>query len=256
MSAVITVPGSPEGLSDEQLLDAYAWDEGPLRTDRPVFRFNFVASADGAAAVDGRSGGLGDDADHRVFELLRRTCGAVLVGAGTVRAEGYAGRLIDTGSLAWRAANGLPAHPGLAIVSGTLDLDPLSPLFTQTPVRPLILTTAIAPPERRSALERVADVAVAGARTVEPEQAARVLAERGFHRVLCEGGPHLFGTFQAAGLVDGLCLTLSPVMTAGNATRITAGTPELPPRRMELAHVLRSGDTLLLRYRTAGPGAG
>jgi len=256
MSAVISVPGSPEGLSDAQLLDAYAWDEGQPRTDRPVFRFNFVASADGAAAVDGRSGGLGDDADHRVFELLRRTCGTVLVGAGTVRAEGYAGRLIDTASLAWRAANGLTAHPGLAIVSGTLDLDPRGPLFTQTPVRPLILTTAIAPPERRAALEKVADVAVAGARTVEPEQAARVLAERGFHRVLCEGGPHLFGTFQAAGLVDGLCLTLSPLMSAGTATRITAGTPELTPRRMELAHVLRSGDTLLLRYRTAGPGAG
>ncbi len=254
MSAVITVPGSSAELSDEQLLAAYAWDEDG--TDRPLFRFNFVASADGAAAVDGRSGGLGDDADHRVFALLRRTADVILVGAGTVRTEGYAGGLLDAEGQSWRAARGLQPHPGLAIVSGTLDLDPGSPLFTQAPVRPLILTTAIAPLEHRRALEQVADVAVAGARTVEPEQAAQVLAARGFDRVLCEGGPHVFGTFQAAGLVDELCLTLSPLLTAGSATRITAGSPELAPRRMELAHVLCSGGTLLLRYRSQPSAAG
>lgn len=251
MSTGITGPGGTGTLSTGQLLEAYAWDEMAPFTDRPVFRFNFVTSADGAAAVGGRSGGLGDDADRLVFSLLRRTCDAVLVGAGTVRAEGYAGNLVDPDSRAWRAARKLPPHPGLAIVSGTLDLDPGSELFAQAPVRPLILTTATAPPERRQALEQVADVAVAGARTVEPEQVASVLAGRGFRRILGEGGPHVFGTFQAAGLVDGLCLTLAAVTTAGNATRITAGTPELEPRRMELAHVLRSGDTLLLRYRAA-----
>ena len=78
-----------------------------------------------------------------------------------------------------------------------------------------------------------------------------VLAERGYQRVLCEGGPALFGSFQAAGLVDELCLTVSPLAAAGNALRITAGAPEtLPPRRLELVHVLRGGDTLLLRYRS------
>ena len=256
MSAEIAFPGGSGPLSDDQLLAAYDWDEKMPDTRRPVFRFNFVVSADGAAAVDGRSGGLGDDADRRVFALLRRTCDAVLVGAGTVRAEGYAGFLVDTESRSWRAARGLPSHPGIAVVSGALDLDPESPLFSEAPVRPLILTTAIAPPERRKRLEQVADVAVAGARTVEPEQAAQVLMERGFDRVLCEGGPRLFGTFQAAGLVDGLCLTLAAVTTAGNAPRITAGTPEITPRPLELAHVLRSGDTLLLRYRSPGPVTG
>lgn len=256
MSAEISLAGGASPLSDDQLLAAYTWDENGGETQRPVFRFNFVVSADGAAAVDGRSGGLGDDADRRVFGLLRRTCDAVLVGAGTVRAEGYAGDLVDAQSRSWRMSRDLPSHPGLAIVSGTLDLDPGSPLFAEAPVRPLILTTAIAPPERRRELEQVADVAVAGARTVEPEQAAQILMEHGFGRILCEGGPRLFGTFQAAGLVDGLCLTLAAVTTAGNAPRITAGTPELPPRPLELAHVLRSGDTLLLRYRSRVPAPG
>lgn len=255
MTTAITAAGSAAELGDDELMAAYAWDVPPTRPGRPHIRFNFVASADGAAAIDGRSGALGDGADHRVFELLRQTADVILVGAGTVRAEGYAGELLGAESRAWRGSRGMPAHPGLAIVSGTLDLDPDAPLFEQAPVRPLILTAAAAPADRRAALERVADVVPAGERTVEPKQAAAVLAQHGFHRVLCEGGPRLFGSFQTAGLVDDLCLTVSPLMAAGSALRITAGAPEaVLPRRLELAHVLRGGDTLLLRYRSAGQG--
>lgn len=163
-----------------------------------------------------------------MFGLLRRTADVILVGAGTVRAEGYAGELLGQEGQSWRASHGMPPHPALTLVSGALNLDPDGPLFRQAPVRPLILTTAAAPENRRAALERAADVVVAGERTVEPEQAAAVLADRGFHRV--------------------------PLTTAGNATRITAGTPEITPRRLELVHVLRSSDTLLLRYRSLNEG--
>lgn len=249
MTTPITAAGSAGELSDDELLAAYAWDRSGAVPGRPYFRFNFVVSADGAAAVDGRSGALGDGADHRVFELLRRTADVILVGAGTVRAEGYAGELLDEESQSWRTASGMTSHPAVAIVSGRLDLDADGPFFEQAPVRPLILTAATAAAGRRAALERVADVVVAGEQAVEPAQAAAALAERGFQRVLCEGGPQLFGTFQAAGLVDELCLTISPLLAAGSALRITAGAPEaVPPRRLELAQVLRGGDTLLLRY--------
>ncbi|GAA3288136.1 pyrimidine reductase family protein [Arthrobacter citreus] len=252
VAAAITAAGCGAELSDDELLDAYAWDFPCLRGEGPRFRFNFVASVDGAAALDGRSGGLGDGADNRVFALLRQTADVILVGAGTVRAEGYSGELLAPSRQSWRVGQDRTAHPALAIVSGSLDLDPDSALFREAPVRPLLLTAATAPEERRAALERVADVVVAGERTVEPEQAARALADRGFHRVLCEGGPQLFGSFQAAGLVDELCLTVSPLLTAGTATRITAGTRELAPHRLSLVQVLRGGDTLLLRYGRAG----
>ena len=249
-AAPITAAGAGRELSDDELLAAYAWDEHRAGLGRPRFRFNFIASADGAAAVAGRSGGLGDGADHRVFGVLRQTADVILVGAGTVRSEGYAGDLLDAESQAWRTARGMPSHPAVAIVSGRLELDPDSQLFARAPVRPLILTAATAAAERKAALERVADVVVAGEQSVEPKLAAAALAERGFHRVLCEGGPQLFGSFQAAGLVDELCLTISPLLAAGSALRITAGAPEaVPPRRLELAQVLRGGDTLLLRYR-------
>lgn len=251
--APITAAGSDVQLSEGQLLEAYAWP--PERPDeRPRFRFNFVASVDGAVSWQGRSGALGDDADRRVFALLRSTADVILVGAGTVRSEGYAGELLPPQTQSLRTAQGYPPHPGVAVVSGSLDLDPRSDFFTAAPVRPLVITAAAASSARRAALERVADVAVAGARTVEPALAAEVLAERGYKRVLCEGGPHLFGTFQSAGLVDELCLTLSPAFAPGTAGRITSGTPEEPLQRLLLHHVLRSQNTLLLRYAASDPG--
>ena len=246
-SAVITHAGSDQELDDGQLLDAYAWDT-PAETARPYFRFNFVASVDGAVSWNGRSGELGDDADRRVFSLLRTTADVILVGAGTVRAEGYAGELLPAQAQSWRTQHGLAAHPGVAVVSGTLDLDPGSDFFTAAPVRPLVLTAASAPSGRRAALERVADVVVAGTRTVEPQLAAASMSRSGFTRILCEGGPQLFGSFQAAGLVDELCLTLAPVLAAGPAGRISSRTPLTELARLRLHHVLRSGDTLLLRY--------
>ena len=157
-AAAITALASGELLSDDELLAAYAWDFPAGRADGPLARFNFVASVDGAAALDGRSGGLGDGADSRVFGLLRQTADVILVGAGTVRAEGYSGDLLAQEGQLRRTALGMPAHPGLAIVSGSLDLDPDSALFRDAPVRPLLLTSAAAPAERRAALERVADV--------------------------------------------------------------------------------------------------
>jgi len=246
---VITAAGSERALGDADLLAAYGWDH-PAHSGRPVFRFNFVASADGAVAWNGRSGELGDDADRRLFALLRSTAQVILVGAGTVRSEGYAGDLVSAQTRSWRTEQGLAAHPGVAVVSAALDLDPGSAFFTEAPVKPLVLTAAAAPRGRLAALEKVADVVVAGADTVEPALAARALAQRGWLRVLCEGGPRLFGSFQAAGLVDELCLTLSPVLAAGSSGRISAGTPEVQLARLRLQHVLRAGDTLLLRYLT------
>jgi riboflavin biosynthesis pyrimidine reductase len=210
-----------------------------------VLRVNFVSSVDGAATRDGLSGGLGDAADRRYFELLRRVADVVLVGAGTVRAEGYGPMRVSDASAAWRQANGLTAHPVFAIVSGSLDLDPGSRIFTEAPVRPVVLTTT---GHDVSAFAEVADVIETGAsERIEADAAVAALRARGLGRILCEGGPHLFGSLLAADLVDELCVTVEPTLEAGDARRIAAGV--LPqPRDFALAHVLRSDSTLLLRY--------
>jgi riboflavin biosynthesis pyrimidine reductase len=228
-------PDPAEHLSDDDLLAAI---------DHDGVRVNFVSSIDGAATREGRSGGLSGPADQRLFELLRRVCDVVLVGAGTVRDEGYGAMRVSDASAAWRESNGRPPHPVFAIVSGELDLDPGSPVFADAPVRPVVLTT-----ERGSGRERfadVADVVVAGSSTVDARAAVDALRLRGLHSILCEGGPSLFGSFIKADAVDELCITISPSLEAGDARRISQG--DSPPRDMRLVTVLRSGETLLLRY--------
>ena len=99
-----------------------------------------------------------------------------------------------------------------------------------------------------AAFAEVADVVETGVgERVDAAAAVAALRARGLTRILCEGGPHLFGALLAADVVDELCVTLEPSLEAGESRRIAAGIlPE--PRGLELVHVLRSGSTLLLRY--------
>ena len=106
--------------TDEELLALYGIGD---RT-APRLRANFIASLDGAATHQGLTAGLNNEDDKRVFDLLRRVCDVVLVGAGTIRAERYADLRLEAPAIAWRREHGLPAQPTLAIVSAELDLDP------------------------------------------------------------------------------------------------------------------------------------
>ena len=237
-------PEPMDDLSDDELLADLA------RPRSPFLRVNFVASADGAATTGGVSGGLGDDADKRLFELLRRVSDAVLVGAGTVRDEGYVGLRVSEESARWRVGRGLPAHPVFVIVSGSLDLDPRSPIFTDAPVRPVVIVTARATAERRARFDGLADIVVAGDDALDVPLALAALHDRGLLNVLNEGGPSLFGALIAADAVDELCLTLSARLEAGDARRIARGALDTPVG-LELARVLKHESTLLLRYARA-----
>lgn len=234
-------PAPADELDDDGILDAYAFP------DDAWLRMNFITSIDGAATRDGRSGGLGDDADRRVFELLRRPAHAVLVGAGTARVEEYGAMRLDGTAAEWRERHGLPPHPVFALVTRRLDLDPASPIFAEAPVRPVVYTIASAPEARREALAEVAEVVDAGDRELDPHRVRQDLAARGLTRIHSEGGPSLFGSFLVAGVVDELCLTVAPSLEAGSARRI-ASAPEATPTGMRLVSVLRASDELLLRY--------
>ena len=224
-------------LDDAALAAHYAW---PETRAVPYVRVNFVSSLDGAVTVDGRSGGLGNAADKKVFHLLRELAEVVLVGAGTVRAEKYNG--------VQRPTRGRDTPPPVAVVTGTAELDPSSALFTDTVVPPLILTLESAPARRRAAItEAGGDVVVLPRLT--PDVLLAELARRGLGRVLCEGGPSLLGALHAADAVDELCLTVAPLLAGGEAGRIARGPAGSPARPMTLVGVLQSDDALLLRYR-------
>ncbi|MFC0531020.1 pyrimidine reductase family protein [Phytohabitans kaempferiae] len=220
---------------------------GLYQVDEPVVRVNFVTSVDGAVELDGFSAGLSGVPDKRVFALLRMLCDALVVGAGTLRHEGYRALRLDAERRAWRRGQGLAEYPTLVVVSGSLDLNPGQAAFADAPVRPIVLTHGRAPVDRRQALSGVADVWTAGDDTVDLADGLARLRERGLRHLLCEGGPHLFGTLTAADLVDEVCLTLSPLVTGPGAGRITAG-PASPPKGMALRHVLEAEGSLFLRY--------
>ncbi|WP_350349315.1 pyrimidine reductase family protein [Agromyces sp. G08B096] len=227
------------------LLDAYALPD----RSTPRVRMNFVSSLDGAVTLDGRSGPLGDEADRLAMQVLRTLADVVLVGAGTVRTEGYGGIRVGDEDAAWRLEHGLAEQPRFAIVSSALELEPGHPVFANATTRPILVTHASSPGERRAALGEVADVLVCGRDRVEPHDLVGALADLGLPQVLCEGGPHLFGTLLEAGVVDELCLSLSPMLVAGDAGRIVRGAPE-HARPMRLRHAIPADDLLLLRYAT------
>ncbi|WP_433089916.1 pyrimidine reductase family protein [Dactylosporangium sp. CA-052675] len=229
----------PDVVAEPDLIDLYRTPPGPW------LRLNFVSSLDGAGHVDGRSAPLSGPADKRVFGLLRMLCDALVVGAGTVREEGYHALRLDADRRAWRVANGLREYPTLVIVSGRLDLDPGQDALAGAPVRPIVLTRAGADPGR---LAGVAEIITVGDDEVDLAAGVAALRERGFAHLLSEGGPRLFGSLTAAGLVDELCLTLSPLLAGPGAGRITDGLPLAAPQRLTLRHVLMDDGLLFLRH--------
>ncbi|HEV2088834.1 MAG TPA: pyrimidine reductase family protein [Cryptosporangiaceae bacterium] len=242
-----TVPATASATS--QLDDAalFALYDPPDRTV-PSLRMNFVTSVDGAVTVDGYSEGLSNDPDQRVFRLLREVCDALMVGAGTLRTEGYGALTLDQGRRSRRVARGLAPVPPLVVVSSSLDLSPDHPMFADAPVRPLLLTHAGSPADRRAALGTVADVLVHGDAAVDLAAGLADLAARGLTQVLSEGGPTLFGSLVAADLVDELCLTVSPLLTGAGADRIVTGYATPAVRPLRLAHLVEADGVLLTRY--------
>jgi riboflavin biosynthesis pyrimidine reductase len=220
----------------------------PLAPGAWHVRSNFVASADGAAEVDGRSGGLAGSADRRVFRTLRWLSDVVLVGAGTARDENYGPVVVPPDRREMRVAAGLAPVPPVAVVTRSLDVDPAARLFAAE-VRPVLLTCETAPEARRRALAEVADVRVCGEDAVDPRAALAVLTDRGWTRILTEGGPMLHATLAADGLLDELCLTIAPLLGGPGHRGIVRGTRWPGTLGLTLVHVLEEDGTLFLRYR-------
>ncbi|MFC4855042.1 pyrimidine reductase family protein [Actinophytocola glycyrrhizae] len=238
-------------VDDRALEDLYAY---PTELTRPYVQVNFVASADGAATVSGRSRGLSSPADKKVFALGRDLADVVLVGAGTALTEGYRGVKHTELRAARRSRLGLSDVPPIAVVTGRGSVDPTSPLVAHTTVPPIVLTSDAAPVEWRKAMaDAGADVVVAGEDRVDPAGALDALADRDLLRVCCEGGPTLFADLIAADLVDQLCLTVAPLLTGAGAVRVADGLPAKEPLPLTLESVLSDEGFLMLRYRKATP---
>lgn len=218
----------PEGVPGSDLDRLYA-------APRPSWlRVNMVSTVDGAASGDdGRSGGINNSVDKVVFDHLRATADAVVVGAGTARAEGYG-----------------PADRPIVVVSRRGDVP--DGLRDAAPGSVLLATCSSAEglPAARAALGDDA-VLVLGSHRVDLALLRTQLAERGWNHVLAEGGPHLLRDLVAAGAADELCLTIVPMLVAGDHPRITNGPPVGAPLRPTL--LLEARGTLLGRWEVVAP---
>lgn len=211
---------------------------------------HMVGGLDGSAAIQGRVGALSDGPDARLYRRMRAVADVVLIGAETVRREGYAAARLDDAARRARTERGLPPTPPVAIVSRSLDLDFDGRAFTAAdPASPtFVVTCAAADAGRRARAAQAGEVVIAGDERVEPAAALAELAARGFGTVLCEGGPTLLGEVVALGLLDELLLTIAPLM-GGDALPVSVTPPGAPLERFRLRQVLNEADTLFLRYQ-------
>ena len=227
------------------LVEAYA----PPGTapDRSFVRCNMISSIDGAIAVEGRSGMLGGPADRRVFSTLRSLADVILVGAGTVRAEGYGPARLGDELRAARERRGQAALPPIAVVTSSANLDWSAPFFADAGARPLVLTSAEGAERAGDRARHVADVVVTGREGVDLPAAIGTLHARGLRHVLVEGGPALNAELAQAGLLDELCLTMAPRLVGGAGPRVLAGEELRPPVDLEVVQLLEEDGFLFYR---------
>jgi riboflavin biosynthesis pyrimidine reductase len=214
--AVLDTPGA---------LDRWYGATRPAPAGRPWVGIGMIAALDGSTAVEGRSGGLGNDGDRAVFAALRRAADVIVVGAATVAAEGY----------------GVPTRKDLRIgvvtASGRVDVD--TELF-RSGTGFLVMPEDGPPSPPRVDTVRAGrgalDLAVAVSRLGEVTEQPRF--------VLAEGGPTLNGALLDAGCVDELDLTIAPFLVGGASKRLVHGARPVPIG-FELVHVLTDGDGYL-----------
>ena len=235
-------------VSVAELLSELRPSEAPV-DGRPHVLSNFVLTLDGRATIEGVSGPIGSKRDTEMLVGLRTRVDAVMIGAGTMRAECYGRVMPDPAKRERREEEGLPHDPLMVLVSGRMDLPWEAPLFAEGAGRVLIFTASDSEaPETATPLEVVRHEG-----SVDLADALGYLRKQHDVRsLLCEGGPHLHAQMIQAGLVDELFVTHAPKLAGGEGPGLVAGLTELE-RPLELAWLVSEPQTgeLFARYRAA-----
>lgn len=219
-------------------------------SDRPHVLLSVAVSVDGY--IDDASPDrllLSSTADFDRVDTLRAESDAILIGAGTLRADNPRLLVNNPDRRAHRVATGRPAYPLRVIVTATGDLDPSANLWHSGGER-LVYTTDAGAQCLGSRLEGRADVVSLGG-TVDFAALLDDLGERGVTSLMVEGGGAIHTAFLAQGLVDEIWMAIAPIVVGDpDAPRFLgpADFPGGPKHRMRLADVGRIGDIALLRY--------
>ena len=205
------LPDAAELTADELVAELRPWDLATAQ--RPHVAVNMVHTADGRAAVDGRTAPISTVADRQLFHALRTRADAVMVGAGTLRVERY-GRIVrDAERREQRRLAGLQPDPLAIVVSGSLDLPADLPLLQDPDSRVVVITASEASIDGARADVQYLRYPAGG---IDLAAAlAQLRSENRVRSILCEGGPHLNASLVANGLIDELFLTTSPQLAGG-----------------------------------------
>ncbi len=230
----------------ERQLDGYRPWEQPGE-ERPHVAMNFAATLDGRATIEGRSGQIGSKTDTAMLVGLRTRFDAVMIGAGTMRAERYGRVVSDPAKRERRQRLGLPRDPLMVIVSGRLDLPWDAPLFSDGGSVLVFTASDEEAPEVASELEVVRQEG-----HVDMTAAlGHLRREHSVRALLCEGGPRLHSELWSLGLVDELFLTVAPKLTGAGPSILEGELAD--PLPLELAWLLEEDGELFGRYRRATP---
>jgi riboflavin biosynthesis pyrimidine reductase len=230
----------------DALATSYAYPQ-----DRWV-RANMVTSLDGAVTgSDGRSGSVSSEVDREVFRVLRGLADVVLVGAGTARAEGYGPAKVNDDLVTGRRARGARDAAVVVQVTRSGRVEAGRGMFEEPGAALVVLPDGDPQAHDRAVAAAGPDAVLRAGHVdrggVDLAAALAALAGRGLTRVLCEGGPALLGDLAAADLLDELCLTTSPALVSGDASRAVTG-DGVDPRAFELAGLMHQDSTLLARW--------
>jgi len=236
----------PAELDPAEVISGLRWGE-QAAAERPYLALNMVATADGKAAVEGRTRAISSETDRQIFHNLRTQADAVMAGAGTIRTERY-GPVVKTDELrAKREREGVFPNPLAVIVSGRLHIPVDVPLLQDPESRVVILTQS-----EDELTGHKANVeylrSESGPFDLRPLM-ERLRSEYGVRSVLCEGGPTLNASLLPYGLVDELFLTIAPTIAGGeNALTIVTGAPLPELMQLKLLWAMKDGSELYLRY--------
>lgn len=185
--------------------------------DRPFVYLNMAMTADGKITSATREyPKFTSLVDRRTMDRLRAEADAILVGAGTLRADDPPLHVRDPEMQSYRRSLGKPEGLLNVLVTASLSIDPASRFFRDVGVVGRIVATVDdAPSDRVDALHGMAEVWRVGRGAVDLGELLRRLKARGVERLLLEGGGEMNWAFVRDDLVDELYITIAPAILGG-----------------------------------------
>lgn len=195
VSEVLPTTGATHDVSTPE---GRAWLEAVYRRGESAYvRLNMITSITGAAAgSDGTSETLTSRVDRAILGVIRAAADVVVVGAASVRVEGYI----------------VPRAARIAVVTTSGDLSGHQLDGDAGSVLLVCPAHRVEQVRERAALPGAEIVPVPGTDDLEPAGILSALEQRGLPRIVCEGGPMLAGRFATAGVIDEYCITVAPAL--------------------------------------------